>query len=81
MLNEPIKANNTQVKIFIGDEFVKVESEVNEWLGSQPEDIVVHDILYQHCFSAWETETSSGGGGMEREFSLLVVYGKGEVPF
>ena len=50
---KPITANEIQIKMFLpapsGSRRMTVEQEVNEWLSNQGDDIVVHDIFYQHC--------------------------------
>jgi len=71
LLKRPTKTKDIQVKIFYSGECAEcgetLESTVNQWLKSSPEDIVVHDIIYQYCIAP----TS----GLDVS-SLAVIYGK-----
>lgn len=53
MLNEPVKANNLDLQVFSNEQYDGDLDEwqlaVNSWLKGQPDNIVVHDIIYRHC--------------------------------
>ena len=72
---------NIKVKIFsgmsYGDNYEQLENEVNEWLSNCKDTIF--DIKYKHCFSAWSEPEKRSGVGMEREYSVMVIYGKRDV--
>ena len=70
------KGQNIKVKIFLNDAQEKLEEEVNAWLRKCRDE--VFDIQYKHCYSAWHEESFTGVG-MEREFSIMVIYGKKDV--
>ncbi|MFC2021399.1 hypothetical protein ACFLU1_06450 [Chloroflexota bacterium] len=52
MLNELVKANEIEVEIFSsgqnGDNIEDYQLAINSWLKSQPNNIVVHDVIYRH---------------------------------
>ena len=52
MFNTPIKANDIELAIFTcehcGNDMDKLEFEANAWLKNQPNNIVIHDIIYWH---------------------------------
>ena len=52
MLRESIQANNIDVEIFTtaesGDDIEEFQTAVNNWLKSQPNNVLVHDIIYKH---------------------------------
>ena len=53
MFNEPVKANDIVVEIFSsaeqGDDIDEYQVAINSWLRSQPNNIVVQDIIYRHA--------------------------------
>jgi hypothetical protein len=53
MSNETIKATNIEVVIFTSSEYnadvQEFQDAVNSWLKSQPDNIVIEDIIYKHC--------------------------------
>ncbi len=53
MLAKEIKASGSEVAIFTSSEYdgdvEDFQTAVNSWLSSQPENIVIEDIIYQHC--------------------------------
>ena len=53
MFNETIKATNTEVVIFTSSEYnadvQEFQEAVNSWLNSQPDNVVIEDIIYKHC--------------------------------
>lgn len=53
MYNKAIKAVNTEVVIFTSGEYnsdvQEFQEAVNSWLKSQPDNIVIEDIVYNHC--------------------------------
>jgi hypothetical protein len=53
MPNETIKATNTEVVIFTSSEYnadvQEFQDAVNSWLKSQPDNVVIEDIIYNHC--------------------------------
>ena len=76
MLSKPVNAKGILVKVIFGKGSIgagsqPIEDEVNNWLQGQDDDIVVQDILYQHCLNA------SG----ENIVSVAIIYSKGEIPF
>jgi hypothetical protein len=53
MPSKTIKAVNTEVVLFTSGEYdadiQEFQDAVNSWLKSQPDNIVIEDIIYQHC--------------------------------
>ncbi len=53
MFKKAIRAVNTDVVIFTNSEYnwdiEEFQSAVNSWLKSQPDHIVIEDIIYKHC--------------------------------
>jgi len=53
MSNKTIKAINAEVVIFTSSEYnadvQEFQDAVNSWLKSQPDNIVIEDIIYKHC--------------------------------
>jgi len=53
MFNKPIKAIDTEVAIFTSTEYngdVEAFQEyVNSWLKTQPDGVVIEDVIYRHC--------------------------------
>jgi len=53
MLNKAIKASGSEVTVFTSSEYdgdiEDFQTAVNSWLRSQPENIVIEDVIYQHC--------------------------------
>ncbi|OGN90068.1 MAG: hypothetical protein A2158_03040 [Chloroflexi bacterium RBG_13_46_14] len=53
MFSKPLRAINTEVMVFTSSEFnnevVDFQEGVNSWLKAQPDNIVVEDIIYNHC--------------------------------
>ena len=53
MSNEKIKAANTEMVIFTSSEYnadvQEFQDAINSWLKSQPDNIVIEDIIYKHC--------------------------------
>lgn len=53
MSNETLKATNIEVVIFTSSEYnadvQEFQDAVNSWLKSQPDNIVIEDIIYKHC--------------------------------
>lgn len=53
MLSKPIKAINTEVVVFTSSEYQNdiqdFQEGVNSWLRTQPDNIVIEDIIYSHC--------------------------------
>ena len=75
MLNKSMRAKDIWVKTIFGKYFMgsgnqPIEDEVNTWLQGH-DNIIVHDILYQHC--------SYGSSIDERVASVAIVYEKVEV--
>ena len=62
----PVKANDVQVHIIIGNVSV-LEDAVNQWLSNAPSDIYVHEILYQHFSSAADASGKA---------SVIILFGK-----
>ena len=52
MLTNPVKASNTEIVIFTSSEYNNdvqdFQEGINSWLRSQPENIVLEDIIYRH---------------------------------
>ncbi|UCC15884.1 MAG: hypothetical protein JSU58_05780 [Dehalococcoidales bacterium] len=53
MFSKPLKATTTEVMLFTSSEYnndvVDLQEGVNSWLKAQPDNIVIEDILYNHC--------------------------------
>ncbi len=53
MSNKTIQAVNTEMVIFTSSEYnadvQEFQDAVNSWLKSQPDNVVIEDIIYQHC--------------------------------
>ena len=53
MSNKAIKAVNTEVVVFTSTEYnadvQEFQEAVNSWLRSQPDNVVIEDIIYKHC--------------------------------
>jgi hypothetical protein len=53
MLNNTIKAIDAEVVVFTSSEYgadvQEFQDAVNSWLKSQPDNIVIEDIVYHHC--------------------------------
>lgn len=68
MLGKPIKAAGSEITIFTSSEYGndvdEFQTAVNSWLSSQPANVVIEDIVYQHC------GTSSRGKDI---FSLVII--------
>ena len=69
MLNKAIRASGSEVALFTSSEYgndvEEFQAAVNSWLSSQPDNVVIEDIIYQHCGS-----TSRG----KEIFSMVIVY-------
>ena len=68
MLAKEIKASGSEVTIFISSEHngdvEEFQSAVNSWLSSQPANVVLEDVIYQHC------GTTSRGKDI---FSMVII--------
>jgi len=53
MSDQSIKATNTEVVIFTSSEYnadvQEFQDAVNSWLKSQPDNVLIEDIIYRHC--------------------------------
>jgi len=53
MYNKAIKAVNTEVVVFTSSEYKsdvqEFQEAVNSWLKSQPDNVVIEDIIYNYC--------------------------------
>jgi hypothetical protein len=53
MFSKPLRATTTEVMLFTSSEYnndvVDLQEGVNSWLKAQPDNIVIEDILYNHC--------------------------------
>ena len=53
MISKTLKAINTEVMLFTSAEYdndvVDFQEGVNSWLKAQPDNIVIEDIIYNHC--------------------------------
>ncbi len=53
MLNKAVKASGIEVTLFTSSEYngdvEEFQTAVNSWLSSQPENVVIEDVVYQHC--------------------------------
>lgn len=53
MFSKPLRATNTEVMLFTSSEYnndvVDLQEGVNSWLKAQPDNIVLEDIVYNHC--------------------------------
>jgi len=67
MLTKAIKAAGSEVTLFTSSEYEDVDefqAAVNSWLSSQPDTVMIEDIVYQHG------GTNSKG---KASFSLLMI--------
>ena len=52
MLTKPVKASTTEIVIFTSAEYNNdvqdFQEGINSWLRSQPDNIVVEDVIYNH---------------------------------
>ncbi|MBN2238137.1 MAG: hypothetical protein JW712_00035 [Dehalococcoidales bacterium] len=68
MLSKPIKAKTTEVVVFTSSEYNNdiqdFQEGINSWLRSQPDNIVVEDVIYNH--------TVRGSHGKDA-FSMAIV--------
>jgi len=68
MFSKPLRAINTEVMLFTSSEYNNdvddFQEAVNSWLKAQPDNIVIEDIIYNHC------GVSSRGKDI---FSMVVV--------
>ena len=53
MSDKIIKATNTEIAIFTSNEcngdVEAFQDDVNSWFKSQPDNVAIEDIIYQHC--------------------------------
>jgi len=53
MFNKTIKAIETEVAIFTSSEYngnvEEFQDAVNSWFKSQPDNVTIEDVIYQHC--------------------------------
>jgi hypothetical protein len=53
MISKLIKASTTEVVVFTSAEYKNdvqdFQEGVNSWLKTQPDNVVIEDIIYQHC--------------------------------
>ncbi len=53
MSNKTMKAVEAQVAIFTSGEYngdvEAFQDDVNSWFKSQPDDVIIEDIIYRHC--------------------------------
>ncbi|MFC2035877.1 hypothetical protein ACFLUJ_07145 [Chloroflexota bacterium] len=53
MINKTMRAVETEVAIFTSSEYKgdveAFQDDVNSWFKSQPDDVIIEDIIYQHC--------------------------------
>ena len=53
MYNKPIKAVDTEVVVFTSGEYKNdvqdFQEGVNSWLKTQPDNVVIEDIIYNHA--------------------------------
>ncbi len=53
MLSNAIKAAASEVTLFTSNEYgndlEEFQVAVNSWLKGQPENVVIEDVIYQHC--------------------------------
>ena len=66
MVKGPVKANDIEVRIIVGNIPV-LEDAVNQWISNAPGEIMVHDIIYQHA---------SGASSDSGKASVIIVFGK-----
>ena len=55
MLDKAVKASGSEVTLFTSNEYSgdveEFQTAVNSWLSSQPANVVIEDVIYQHCGS------------------------------
>ena len=53
MFNKTMKAIETEVAIFTSGEYhgdvEAFQDAVNSWFKSQPDDVIIEDVIYRHC--------------------------------
>ncbi|MFC1900988.1 hypothetical protein ACFLYN_05285 [Chloroflexota bacterium] len=53
MLSNAIKASGSEVTLFTSGEYdndvEEFQTAVNSWLSGQPQNVVIEDVIYQHC--------------------------------
>ncbi|HEY96069.1 MAG TPA: hypothetical protein G4O15_14160 [Dehalococcoidia bacterium] len=53
MFSRPLRAINTEVMLFTSSEYNNdvedLQEGINSWLKAQPDNIVIEDIIYNHC--------------------------------
>ena len=53
MFSKPLRAINTEVMLFTSSDYNNdiddFQEGVNSWLKAQPDNIVIEDIIYNHC--------------------------------
>ena len=53
MLSKAIKAAGSEVTLFTsgeyGNDLEEFQTAVNSWLRGQPDNVVIEDVIYQHC--------------------------------
>ena len=68
MLSRAIKASVSEITLFDSSEYSgdidDFQTAVNSWLRSQPDNVVVEDVIYQHC------GTNSRGKAV---FSMVII--------
>ena len=68
MLSKQTKASGIEVTLFTSNEYGgdvdEFQVAVNSWLRGQPDNVVVEDVIYQHCGS-----TSRG----KDIFSMVII--------
>ena len=63
-----IMAKHTFVKVFVAQSVSTLESDIQKWLSSQSEDLVIYEVKY----AAFSSTVSPS----KEEYSALVLYGK-----
>ncbi|MFC2056911.1 hypothetical protein ACFLTO_05030 [Chloroflexota bacterium] len=53
MSNKTMKAVETEITVFTSGEYdgdvEAFQDNVNSWLKSQPDSVVIEDVIYRHC--------------------------------
>ena len=65
MLSRTIKAVETEVAVFNSGEYngdvEAFQDDINSWFKSQPDNVVIEDVIYQHCAGARGKDVCSRG--------------------
>jgi hypothetical protein len=62
MIRKPIRAKTTEIVVFNGSEYKNdvqdFQEGVNSWLKTQPDNVVIEDIIYRYAGAATRAKDS-----------------------